>query len=117
LAVNFWKSIKSSIYRRHPSPSGTIKIAEELGINQDKAMSMSKSASLQKARSAVQELRVIQREVSQKRQEWIERKAQNIAKAAEIPDWKKHMEDMLRMKKEREVNRKLTAITKGPRQF
>jgi hypothetical protein len=39
---------------------------------------------------------------------------QNVAKAAEIDDWRKHMEQMLHMEKEREVNRKLSVITKGP---
>jgi hypothetical protein len=41
---------------------------------------------------------------------WIERNAQNIAKAAEIPDWKKHMEQILKMEKDGEINRKLSAI-------
>ena len=56
LTVNFWKSIQSSIFCRRPPPLGTVKIAEELGIDVDEAMIMSKSASLKKTQSAVQNL-------------------------------------------------------------
>ncbi|KAL7502579.1 hypothetical protein ACHAXN_000520, partial [Cyclotella atomus] len=116
LRVNFWKSIKSSIYRRSPPPPATVKIAEKLQVNIEDAMSMSKNAALKQVDKMVQELRAVQREASQRRQEWLERNAQNIAKAANIDDWRKHMDKMLRMEREREVNRKLSAITKGPRQ-
>jgi hypothetical protein len=116
LKVNFWKSIKSLIYRRSQPLPATIKIAEKLQVNIDQAMGLSKNAALKQVDKMVQELRVVQREASQRRQEWLERNAQNIAKAANIDDWRKHMEQMLRMEKEREVNRKLSAITKCPQQ-
>jgi hypothetical protein len=60
LTVNFWKSIQSSIFRQQPPPLATANIAEELGIDIDKAMSMSKSASVKKTPSAVQDLRAVQ---------------------------------------------------------
>jgi hypothetical protein len=62
LKVNFWKSIKSSIYRRSPPPPATFKIAEKLQVNIDKAMGMSKNAALKQVDKMVQELRVVQRE-------------------------------------------------------
>ena len=65
LKVNFWKSIKSSIYRRSPPPLATVKIAEKLQVDIDKAMSMSKNAVLKQVDRMVQELRVVQREASQ----------------------------------------------------
>jgi hypothetical protein len=41
---------------------------------------------------------------------------QDIARAAGEPDWRKHMANMLRQEREREVNRKLTNIVQGPHQ-
>eukprot|EP00956_Cyclotella_meneghiniana_P039711 scaffold177683_cov66-Cyclotella_meneghiniana.AAC.6 len=61
LKVNFWKSIKSSIYRRSPPPPATFKIAEKLQVNINEAMSMSKNAALKQVHKMVQELRAVQR--------------------------------------------------------
>lgn len=100
MKVNFWKSIKSSIYRRSQPPVATVKMAEKLQIEIDEAMKMNKNAVLKQVDKMVQELRKIQRNASQHRQEWLERNAQNVAKAAKIDDWRKHMEKMLRDEKE-----------------
>jgi hypothetical protein len=61
-------------------------------------------------------LREVQFRASEARQQWLEANAINIAKAAGQPDWRKHTEKMLRDEKDREVNRKLTCITKGSHQ-
>jgi hypothetical protein len=50
----------------------TVKIAEKLQVNIDKAMSMSKNAALKQVNRVVQELRAVQREASQRYQEWLE---------------------------------------------
>jgi hypothetical protein len=59
-------------------------------------------------------LREVQYQASQHRQAWLERNTQNvIARAADEPDWQKHMQRMLKDERDREVNRKLTGIVKG----
>ena len=53
---------------------------------------------------------------TQERVDWLEKNARNIARAEGELDWKKKMNDMARLAKERGVNRKLTNATKGTRQ-
>jgi hypothetical protein len=66
-----------------------------------------------KVAASVMALREAQYKASELRQEWIERNTQDIAKAAGEPDWKSHMENMMKEERERETNRKLTVITRG----
>ena len=48
--------------------------------------------------------------------DWLEKNARNIARAEGELDWKKNMNDMARLAKERGVNRKLMNATKGTHQ-
>ena len=116
MEVNFWKSVKSAVFRRAILPEATEKMAQKLDIDPIHARSLTKKQVQKQVRQSVQHLRTVQYEASQRRQEWLEKNAQDIARAAGIEDWKKHMEQMMREEKEREINRKLTAITKGSRQ-
>ena len=114
--VNFWKSVHSAKCLRQPIPNATVRKAEKLEIPMQPLIQMSTRQARTQVREAVQELREVQYDASTKRQEWLEVNAQIIARAAGEPDWKKHMELMLRQEKDREINRKLTAIVKGPHQ-
>jgi hypothetical protein len=45
-----------------------------------------------------------------------ETNARDVARASKEIDWQKKMREMVKQEKEREINRKLTAIVKGPHQ-
>lgn len=112
-AVNYWKSVYSLKRRKRRPPKKAYKLAEELGLVVGEAMKLSRDSLRKKVAEAVTVLREAQAKASELRQEWIERNAQDIAKAAGEQDWKAHMEKMLKEERECEVNRKLTAIVKG----
>ena len=44
---------------------------------------------------------------------WLQGMAQDCARASNDPDWESKLKEMLRTAKDRAVNRKLGAITKG----
>ena len=77
---------------------------------------MSKTSIRKRVYEAKCELRQTQHAASSLRQEWLEANARNVARAAGEIDWQKKMRDMIQQEKERELNRKLTAIVKGPHQ-
>jgi len=52
-------------------------------------------------------------ESTQERVEWLEKNAHNIARAEGEVDWKKKMDTMAKLVKERGVNRKMTCAIKG----
>ena len=57
----------------------------------------------------------VQTEATEKRIEWLEKNAQDIARASGEPDWVKIMKEMARLARERGVNRRMTAAIKGSR--
>ena len=114
--VNFWKSVHSAKCLRQTIPQATYKKALKLEIPMEPIECMSKQQARKEVRKAVEHLREVQYKASEKRQEWLERNASDIARAAGNPDWKAHMEQMLKDEKQRETNRKLSVITKGHHQ-
>jgi hypothetical protein len=114
--VNYWKSEYSSKRRKRRPPNKAYKLAALLNLQIREAMKMSRDALRKKVAESVSALREVQKRASELRQEWIERNAQDIAKAAGECDWRSHMEKMMKDEREREVNRKLTAIVKGSHQ-
>jgi hypothetical protein len=113
MTLNFWKAILSSKQLQRQPSKAALAMAEKLSINIDDTTPMSRSDARKAVRTARDELREVQYSASEHRQKWLERNAENVARAAGEPDWKKHMERMLRDEKNREVNRKLTGIVKG----
>ena len=97
-------------------PQSTKRMADKLEVPIEPLVAMSRLQCRQQVRRAVEQLRQVQYQASEKRQEWLERIAEDVARAAGVPDWRKHLEKMLQDEKERETNRKLTAIIKGPHQ-
>ena len=111
--VNFWKSMYSSKRNKRRPPREAYRLADILNLSVGKEHKLTRFQMRKKVAESVIALREAQYKASELRQEWIERNAQDIAKAAGEPDWKSHMEKMMREERERETNRKLTAITKG----
>jgi hypothetical protein len=116
MILHFWKSLLSSNQGRHVPAIKSWKLADEVGIDFDPAASLSRVQLRMEVRNARETLREVQFHASEARQQWLEQNAVNIAKAAGAPDWRRHMEKMLQDEKDREVNRKLTSITKGSHQ-
>lgn len=116
LVLNFWKSVHSSKLMQKSLPQATIRLADKLAVPLQNVATMTRNVARRHVNAACIELRDVQVRASEKRQGWIERNSQDVARAAGEPDWRKHMEKMLREEREREVNRKLTNIVKGPHQ-
>jgi hypothetical protein len=116
MVVNFWKSVLSSKQRRKSLPQATVRLAEKLSVPLRNVSTMSRGDARRYVCAARNELQDVQCQASEKRQGWLERIMQDIARAAGEPDWRKHMANMLRQEREREVNRKLTNIVQGPHQ-
>jgi hypothetical protein len=116
MMLHYWKSLLSSSQGRRVPANKSRKLAEKLGIEIDLAAALTRSELRDEIRNARENLREVQFRASEARQQWLEQNAINIAKAAGAPDWKKHMEKMIQDEKDREVNRKLTCITKGSHQ-
>ena len=114
--VHLWKSIHSATCLNMSYPEATHRLALRLGIDIAPLATIKRYEARIEVRNAVEQLRFVQYHASLKRQEWFERNAEDIARAAGAPDWRAHMEKMLAEEKEREMNRKLTAIAKGSHQ-
>ena len=111
--VNFWKSMYFSKRNKRRPPREAYRLADILGLSVHQECKLTRDQMRKTVADSVMALREAQYKASELRQEWIERNSQDIAKAAGEPDWRRHMEKMLRDEREREINRKLTAITKG----
>ena len=98
--------------KRRP-PREAYRLADILGLSVHQECKLTRDQMRKTVADSVMALREAQYKASELRQEWIERNSQDIAKAAGEPDWRRHMEKILRDERERETNRKLTAITKG----
>jgi hypothetical protein len=116
LVLNFWKSVHSAKSRQKTLPQATIRLADKLAVPLLNVATMTRQVARCHVTAACSKLRDVQYQASAKRQGWLQKNAQDVARAAGEPDWRKHMEQMLCEEKEREVNRKLTNIVKGPHQ-
>jgi hypothetical protein len=116
IALNFWKSILSSKLRHTDFSKRTIALAEQLGADLAPISEMSKCAVRTQVAKVRNDLRQAQYNASALRQEWLETNARDVARASKEIDWQKKMREMVKQEKEREINRKLTAIVKGPHQ-
>jgi hypothetical protein len=113
LNLNFWKMILSSKQLGRELSKKSKKTAERLDIDIEEVQELSKEGARKAVRIAREQLQEVQYQASQHRQAWLERNAQNVARAVDEPDWQKHMQRMLKDERDREVNRKLTGIVKG----
>ena len=108
-----YKCLLSCKRRRQPLPPGCLKSAERL----DEDLSFYDSISIRKLRKAVHAKRVslwkVQKECEEKRINWIKGLAEDRTRAAGDVDWEAKMEHMKKTTIERQINRKLTAVTKG----
>ncbi len=113
LAIHFWKATLSSKYHRRPLGPRHIDQAIQLGIDIFEVRNMTKQQTRIRLRIARTELWEVQKHATEKRLQWLERNAQDVARAAGEIDWKKKMTSMVTLTKERSVNRKMTAAIKG----
>jgi hypothetical protein len=105
MQLHFWKSLLSARQGRRVPANKSLKLAEKLAIEIDPATSLTRHELREEVRKARENLREVQFRASEARQQWLEKNAIDIARAAGAPDWKKHMEKMLQDEKDREVNR------------
>jgi hypothetical protein len=96
MVLNFWKSVLSSKQRQKTIPQATVRLAEKLAVPLITVNTMPRGTAKRQVRAAREELTDVQHNASQKRQGWLERNAQDEARAAGEPDWRKHMENMMR---------------------
>ncbi|NCG03282.1 MAG: hypothetical protein GWP22_07470, partial [Actinomycetales bacterium] len=101
--------------RRAPPSASMVQRASADGIDLDYAMSRSYKEIRQEVAVRRRELWECQKDAESERDEWLQERAKDRAKALEDPNWEAKMRIMIRTARERASNRKLTAITKGLR--
>ena len=113
---HFWKSLLSSKYNKHQLSKKSLELAANHGISHDMFSKLSKKDIRKKVTEQKRELKQVQNNAAEERIDWLEKNAQNIARAAGVVDWEKKMNDMARLTEERNLNRRMTNAIKGNRQ-
>ena len=108
-----YKCLLSCKRRRQPLPPGCTKSAKRLDHDITFYDDVSIRTLRKMVRSKRKELWNIQKECEEKRINWIQGLAEDRTRAAGDLDWQAKMEKMKQTTIERQINRKLTVITKG----
>ena len=108
-----YKCIHSCKLRRQDTPHSLVKSAARLEVNIQNAMLMTVSQLRKAVTRRRKELWAIQKDCEQRRSNWIATLAEDRARAAGDQDWERKMNTMKKRVDESQINRKLTAITKG----
>ena len=114
LELHFWKAVLSCKCRKVRLGDKQIKQAATLDIDLTEVGPMTRRQVRKQVYATRRKLWAAQKNAVKLRVEWLERNAQDIARAAGEVDWEKKMKTMARMAKVREVHRRLTIATKGP---
>ena len=108
-----YKCIQSCLIRRQPIPESCVKSATRLETDISFCDTISVKDMRRKVAEASKALRIAQKNAEQEREEWIERLANDRARAAGDLHWEQKMKDMKRTVEDRRINRKLSSVTKG----
>jgi len=113
LELHFWKAVLSSKARSTLLGKKQIYQAKKCNISIKEVEGMNKREVRVMINETRRKLWTAQKQANANRVEWLEKNAQDIARAAGELDWRKKMKDMQRNAVERAVNRKLSMAIKG----
>ncbi|KAL3784917.1 hypothetical protein ACHAWO_001204 [Cyclotella atomus] len=108
-----YKSLLSCKLRRQSLPASCIKSAERLKVDVSLFDSHTTKYYQQQVRKRRQELWEVQKDCENRRIFWLQQLAEDRTRAAGEQDWEKKMKNMKKTVEESQINRKLSAITKG----
>ena len=111
--LQLWKAILSARRLRQDLTDSIKTRAAEHDIDVNAALLLPKKEIVKQVRSARAKLWEVQKQAAEKRVEWLETNAKNIARAAGEPDWEKKMNSMARLTRQRTTNRRMTTVIKG----
>ena len=108
-----YKCLLSCKLRRQPLPESCINSAKRLEAD----ITGFEAQSLKQLRKEVYKRRrglwAVQKECEERRAQWIQQLAEDRTRAAGEEDWEKKMNAMKKTVEDRQINRKLSAVTKG----
>ena len=108
-----FKCLHSCKLRKQPATPGCIKSAERLGVDTTEALSKTIKQLRKEVTQRRRELWAVQKDCEQRRSKWLETLAEDRTRAAGDQDWERKMKAMKTKVEESQINRKLTAISKG----
>jgi hypothetical protein len=108
-----YKCLLSCKLRRQPLPESCIKSAIRLEVDVSKYDTTTAKDFRKAVYKRRRELWTVQKECEDRRIAWLKELAVDRTRAAGDTDWEKKMNAMRRTVEERQINRKLTSITKG----
>ncbi|KAL3796822.1 hypothetical protein ACHAWO_002060 [Cyclotella atomus] len=94
-------------------PESCINLATRLGIDVSSYDMQTCKQLRQEVYKKRQDLWAVQKECKDRRAQWLQMLAKDRTRAAGDADWEKKMKSMKRTVEERQINRKLSAVTKG----